>query len=783
MNNEDKTFKDISFDKISENNIKDSEIDKDSFLKPKDNMIVREDNSLVFENMYEDNRKTRGRKRKKANSSLSLLVAISVAIIWILGTILYFISNENTNNLNSFAILITLLGPAAFSILAGIMSDNLARSNSETRTLINLTKKLLEPEKFSQNAAKSSIANIREEIEKLENTLDIVTNKLGGLENNIEIKTASLRKVSEDAKSGTFELVSNMETERNRLDNLLKTLSELNNSTKSATIIATQGINENAAIMSKAAQNLALQTQEVSTSANAIAEKIDIAVAKTMGAIDDLERASSKSELALDKATQIIFDAKNIATAANSELQNTAIELNTSASNINNIAMQTNRIIQNANEATKNNAQNSIAELKIATDEATKSIFDKLNFEISNAKNITLSHLQELQNASSNISNLSIETSDILNSNLENSKTKIETLRQQSFEISNDAERFTQNRIEDAKRIVNNSTSLLNDAGATVQKRFEEISNICAIQAASVETIIDGLNEKLSKLPQEAAERAMAVESALSATLEKLNETGKKAAEETKALDDAFQARLRESYSALGEVVQRIGGLSGINPPINPVSIERTAPVIQENKIEEKPFEDKEPKFNSILSPSINVRSVKSETKDKPEDLPIEAISKLNLKNINEIEEPKPLNILPNDDPYKDLNYISPLNRNNVSNEWNWKDILSAIDSNDVEVSNIEKYLISELDLRNKIIETSLARIYQATLRNQDKKLNPTKLAYPKLVSDLQGIMNSNSNFRSFIVKFIEERREKSAKNRLSGDELRLYLIGDAALD
>eukprot|EP01032_Pedospumella_encystans_P039089 gene39089-44315_t len=145
---------------------------------------------------------------------------------------------------------------------------------------------------------------------------------------------------------------------------------------------------------------------------------------------------------------------------------------------------------------------------------------------------------------------------------------RLDSARQTAFEVSKEADQFMSGRLKDAQAMIEQSAGLLDKTGARIQERFSALAAACGDQARSVEDILDGLDRRLSNLPQEADTRARAIEDALNETLSRLNAAGRRAAEETAALDEAFQVRLRDSYSALGDVVQRLGGLSGVLAPI-----------------------------------------------------------------------------------------------------------------------------------------------------------------------------------------------------------------------
>ena len=772
--------------------------------------IIASEQTLSFSTTEEEQDVEVRKRRKKKNNPPILLLSIGVAIVWIIGAMIFMSGNlAGKGQIDVLSMIITLLAPAAFSVLAGLLGESVNRSTQQSRALVSAARRMMEPEKNLNSAAKSSLQSVREEISRLETSLSSATYKLGDLENTIEIRAASLRKASEEARGGADKLVSTMENEQNRLSALLNALTELTNTAQQTTKLATQGFDEKAAMLTQAADKLAQNSNAATQTASEAAEKLDAALSKTLQAISGLDQSSSRGELALTKAHDLMVMAR------------------------------------------------------VRADDAiggVEEVISALRLESENAKSAAANSLLTLEETSLAIRKLSEEAALYLDKQLKDNASRIENMRQNSFEINQDADKFAAARLKDSQDLILNSTALLNDAGDKINERFAEVAVAASDQARAIEGLIDGLNSKLDTLPQEAKARAQAVEEALELTLDRFSVMGRKAAEDARQLDEAFQAKLQESYSALGEVMQRLGAFAGtFSPPpivqsamnapqidnrLNDIKSE-TSPVLEvpkfnplppitlhndENKGEEvarepaanpvdnAPIDKPEPKkterrFESVLSPVLAVQSVKngdpspisglrgrisdaenlelkSGSLDKDKVIIKEGSANPKVKTSQaETESEKnptqqtPKDQSPYDDPFAGASFRSSTISHSSPNDWNWRDVLSAIDQKKSrQKQDHSLQIISELELDKVISDVVLDRLALAHVRDTEKGRIQTNLAIPRQIAKLKQFMAEDMELRSFIVRFVEERNENATRGRLRGNEMRLYLAGRAAL-
>ena len=781
-----------------------------------DSLTVPEEKpkSYIFDTTEEEiaGKKIKRRRRKKQNSNI-MLYSIVVAIIWIIAAVLV-INQTNpsiTNSTELAALIVTLIGPAAFAVLAGLMGDILVRSNNNARMLANTTRRLLQPEEGLAGSARSAILSIRSEIEKLDDTLGSVSNRLGSLESSISDKTQSLRQVSEDAKTGAFALADTMENERKRLNNLLEGIAELTRTAQVTTKSAAMGLDEKAQLLVEAAQALARNSDEATQSAQIAADKLDNAVSKAMGAITNLDEASQRGEEALSKAHDLMVMARLKTDDAVDGVSSAASTLNDAAENISTTASKVNDILAiNANTA-RDYSVSTIDEVRAIAEETARNIALALKTEAQKAREIADQSMAALENTTGSIHSLAEQASKAIAEQLENNSRHVENLKQHSFEMNKEADQFVENRLINAKSLINQSANILNETGTQIEARFSNVAKACADQAQSVENIIDNLNQKLAKLPEQARERADAVESALSDTLNRLNETGRRAAEETQALDSAFQERLKQSYSALGEVVQRLGGLSGVIAPQEFVAPIEAAPITQpdtmkkEAVVDKGKSEDVKPKFGHILSPQTPIRSTPATHVADEVKVPVEETSKLNLRgreffedidnqlgaeNKDEAKKPLVLKVdepnlsektVKRDNPFEGINLRD--GANSSKSDWNWSDIFSAIDDKGVHAPTNVAELITDKTISKNINYSEIEQIVQTYSRERNKAILQVKVSLKENVSILSSYLGTQSELRAKVIKYVEENREKAIRGRLNNNEAAFFLIAEAVLN
>jgi hypothetical protein len=756
-------------------------------------------------------------------------------VLWIVGAASFLFQHANSFGTDGssllFASIILLLGPA-FSLLAGFMGESISKSNRDAKLMLSAARRLLEPDRIGEGAVRSTALAVRGEIGRLESAIGDVANRLKMIEGNVESQASALSAAGDQAQVGAGQLVATMESERHRLDALLAAMAELTEQAQASTQEASKGIEERAAKLASAADTLVDKSTQASDVATHAAQRLDEAAGRAVEAIAQLDQAAGRGEAALARAHDLMVLARLRADEAVGSVGNVVTSLHDAASSASDTARVVSETIASETAAGREAGLATIEEIRVATVANALAITESLRHEAEAARLAGAETLAALQASAEAVRFAAEEARQQASGQMADNQRHLDSVRQTAFEAGKDADAFMQNRLTDARALIEQSAGLLDETGSKIQDRFSKLAAACADQARGVEDLLDGLDRRLAHLPEEADTRAKAIEAALNDTLTRLTDAGRKAADETAALDSAFQDRLRESYSALGEVVQRLGGLSGVlavpsqpSPIVNLVQASMSsavglAPTVDApNSVSAPSLMSTEGQSSSVAEtsaiPQVGIEAAKPASQapasqapapqtpatlivqtvqatKAPEvaqggnanpaiqaaiDKPIAPPPRFGLK----ISSPMPIE----DDPFAELEIGRPPPVSGATEgAWSWKQVLSTLDAKGAkaETGKIAN-LIRELSLDTAISEPSLENLRKAAGRSRDQGRRATRELLPEEVRAMRRKLVSDPDLRASIVRFVESRREAMGKGRINGNEARVYLVVDAALE
>lgn len=164
----------------------------------------------------------------------------------------------------------------------------------------------------------------------------------------------------------------------------------------------------------------------------------------------------------------------------------------------------------------------------------------------------------------------------------EQARLRADRLGEALFEAAQKADKAADARIEDARRIVGETSNLFDQAGERMVKRLESLIDRLNAALSEIDTAVADVDERAARLPDQARARVEAVRASVEQGLSSLAAASRKAAEETEALDLGFQERVRRNYDMLTEAVRLMGVVSGDapvgRPRETPSSTERLRP-------------------------------------------------------------------------------------------------------------------------------------------------------------------------------------------------------------
>jgi hypothetical protein len=797
----------------------------------------------------------RKRRAKRAPLPTYLIGSTLVSILWMAAVGALLAQNIKDHGIESGSflsnVLMLLVGPALL-LLAGFMAETNARSGRDARMLASAARKMLEPEQTGEGAVRTTALAVRNELGRLEGAIGEVADRLRLIETNVDNQTKALSAAGNDARGGADKLVASMEDERQRLDTLLAAMAELTAQAQTSTALATQNIEDRAAKLAMAADSLVDKSTEASNVAAGAAQRLDSAAQRAVSAIEQLDVAAGRGESALARAHDLMVLARLRADEAVGSVSGAVTSLNQAAEQAAQTASTISQSIQTETSASRDLGLAQIEEIRAATVANAQAMTEALRAEAEAARKAGAETMAALQVSSEAVRFAAEEARQQVEQQMNDNQRRLDGVRQTAFEVGKDADAFVDKRMSDARALIERSVGLLDETGSKIQERFGRLAAACADQARAVEDLLDGLDRRLSNLPKEADARARAIEEALNETLSRLTEAGRKAADETAALDNAFQDRLRDSYSALGEVVQRLGGLSGVVAMPMPVPV--AAPVMAplpppppppplpqvqapEPKLEVQPSpvappplprpENKQPpqvreapqvtlrgmqdpvaktepapsapetvvkaptlpaakvpEATPVVSPQVIAPQPSQANKDQASgqptsSAPSQPIPSAPAPSKLKISSPVPIE----DDPFAELQ-IGRAPPATGEGGWSWKQVLSTLDAKGAKVeANKISNLIAELKLETSLPDKTLDRLRAMASRSRDQARRGARELVTDEVRAMRRKLTSDPDLRAAIVRYVEERREAAARGRLAGNEARIYLVADAALE
>jgi hypothetical protein len=513
-----------------------------------------------------------------------LLGSIAVAVIWLVGAGLNLPGGDL-----GLVELVQLLAPAAFAILAGAMGDSLVRSNRGSRSLTVAAQRMLSPDRMGEKSARSTAGAVRDEIRRLESALGEVTSRLAQIENKVDEKASALRAAGETARGGAEALVATMEGERERLDSLLTALSELTNTAQRTTRTASEGIDERARALAVASETLLDRTEQASELARSAAVRLEQASQRAMDAISQLDEVSTRGEQSLARAHDMMVMARIRADEAIGAVRHSTEALQEAAGQaagnlgalaeaVQDTGRQSNELFQQHAGISREVAMTLINDIRTAAEQSGREMVNALRAEADMARATGETTLAALRQSAETVRSITRETGDDLARTLDANAQRIDGLKLSASELDNAAQAALENRTAHARTLVQQSVGMLDETGEQIRAKFSSIADACADQARSVEDLLDTISNRLGGLPVETGRQADAIRVTLEDTLARINEAGRKALEETAVLDAGFQRRLQDSYAAMGELVGRLGGLTGVFQPPPGTSLPAASP-------------------------------------------------------------------------------------------------------------------------------------------------------------------------------------------------------------
>lgn len=245
-------------------------------------------------------------------------------------------------------------------------------------------------------------------------------------------------------------------------------------------------------------------------------------------------------------------------------------------------------------------------------------------------------------------------------------RAKVEALGEAAIAAGAKADNNFEQRLAQAKGLIDKSAALVEEAGLQSAFRLEQTIGKAYTALDGLQTALGEIEKRAQTLPNEAAARGREVRKAIDQANEALIASARTAAQELEQIDSAFQERVKRNYEMLSEAVRLMGVLGGnaatrASTPMPPRPQPAAPPPLPLRPRTERPAAPPAPPEDEDLGLRPRLKLTPT-----PEPEPEE-----------EDDESPPLEIDP---------------------DLSWSELVAALDENDADDVELERTLIAQID-------------------------------------------------------------------------------------
>jgi hypothetical protein len=151
----------------------------------------------------------------------------------------------------------------------------------------------------------------------------------------------------------------------------------------------------------------------------------------------------------------------------------------------------------------------------------------------------------------------------------EAARLHVDQLSEVAFSAGQKANQAYEARLDEAKRLIEQSAEMIDQAGATTAQRLEDGAVAARSALEELQRMLGEIDARAQALPEAARGQADQVRAAVAGSMDELVQQARRAAAETQAIDEAFQDRVRRNYEMLSEAVRLMGTVAlagGLQP-------------------------------------------------------------------------------------------------------------------------------------------------------------------------------------------------------------------------
>jgi hypothetical protein len=451
----------------------------------------------------------------------------------------------------------------------------------EARRSKRLTDELIGPTALAAAQAGAVVEAMRGQIASAAEVANQARDHLAALREALALETQRLSEATAHASRTAVSLVETLSQERGELNTLALTLDA-----RSAAV--TDAINRQAHMVAEASDLAETQLREAEAALAARAADLAAAAGEAVDvsrvASEDLGRQVARLETAStgvgdqmraleDGLTQQRAALVTVAHALRAEQEDFATLAETRGAQLAEFVAGARLDVTALNESTASGAQalsSLIAEARARFRElaeaagAERDAFARSAEEtlkgLSEAGAREREHLESAMRATIDaLSAAAVEAREAADVHSEAARARVDLLNEAAFSAGQKADQVFEQRLEQARGLIEQSAKLVEDAGQQAATQLET-------QVAAARTALDGLHgmmdevtARVARLPDETGAKAEEIKAAMEQGLGDLLASAHRAAEETQAIDAAFQERVKRNYEMLSEAVQLMG--------------------------------------------------------------------------------------------------------------------------------------------------------------------------------------------------------------------------------
>jgi hypothetical protein len=247
-------------------------------------------------------------------------------------------------------------------------------------------------------------------------------------------------------------------------------------------------------------------------------------------------------------------------------------------------------------------------------------------------------------------------------------RDKVEALSDAARAVGGAADANFEQRLNQARVLIERSASLVEDAGNQSAFRLEQTLSKAYGALDALQATLSDIEQRAQTLPAEAAARGQQVRDAVDQAHQALIASARGAAQELEQIDSAFQERVKRNYEMLSEAVRLMGVLGG-----NAATRAGTAPP--------------PPRPQPQAAPPLPLKP-----RAEPAPLPL-------TQRVDDDLGLRPrlrLTPAPADDEGEDEDVGPPPAE--VDPDLSWSELVAALDENEADDAELERTLIAQID-------------------------------------------------------------------------------------